>query len=456
MYKKDLKIHFIGIGGIGMSGIAEVLLNLGYQVSGSDLKPSKITRRLSRLGAKICKGHKAENVEGSDVVVYSSAVTQENAEVKSAIAKKITLIPRAEMLAELMRMKYGIAVAGSHGKTTTTSLISHILAHAGFDPTVVIGGRLNSLGTNAKLGQGEFLVAEADESDGSFLSLTPSIAVITNIDREHLNYYGSLEKIKETFSDFINKVPFYGASVICMDDENIQSVIPAIEKRFITYGLKGQADYTADSINFSGFKSEFNVIEHNNALGRIKLKISGIHNIYNSLAAVAVGIELGIKFVDIKEALEGFSGIERRFQVKGRKDGVTVVDDYGHHPTEIKATLKAARENWTGRIVVLFQPHRYSRTQDLLEEFFKSFYDADLLILTDIYAAGEKPIDGIDSNKLYEGIMAHGHKNVSHIKERKDILKHLFKVINKGDLLITLGAGDVYKTGEAFLKGKAS
>ncbi|OGL40900.1 MAG: UDP-N-acetylmuramate--L-alanine ligase [Candidatus Schekmanbacteria bacterium RIFCSPHIGHO2_02_FULL_38_11] len=456
MYKKDLKIHFIGIGGIGMSGIAEVLLNLGYQVSGSDLKPSKVTRRLSRLGAKICKGHRAENAEGADVVVYSSAVTQENAEVKSAITKKITLIPRAEMLAELMRMKYGIAVAGAHGKTTTTSLISQILAHAGFDPTVVIGGRLNSLGTNAKLGQGEFLVAEADESDGSFLSLTPSIAVITNIDREHLNYYGSLEKIKETFSDFINKVPFYGVSVICMDDENIQSIIPAIEKRLITYGLKGQADYTAASINFSGFKSEFDVIEHNNVIGRIKLKISGIHNICNSLAAIAVGIELGIKFDDIKKALEGFSGIERRFQVKGKRDGVTVVDDYGHHPTEIKATLKAARENWTGRIVALFQPHRYSRTQDLLEEFFKSFYDADLLILADIYAAGEKPIDGIDSDKLREGIMAHGHKNVSHIKERKDILKHLFKVTEKGDLLITLGAGDVYKIGEAFLKGRQS
>jgi len=455
MYKKNLRIHFIGIGGIGMSGIAEVLINLGYQVSGSDIKPSKITRRLSKLGAKIYKGHRSENIEGADVVIYSSAVSQENIEVKSALAKKITLIPRAEMLAELMRMKYGIAVAGAHGKTTTTSLISQILAHAKFDPTVVIGGRLNSLGSNAKLGQGEFLVAEADESDGSFLSLSPSIAVITNIDREHLNFYGSLEKIKETFLNFINKVPFYGTSVICMDDENIQSIIPKIEKRFITYGLKGQADYTADSIVFSNFKSEFNVIEHNRILGKISMRISGTHNIYNSLAAVAVGIELGIGFEDIKEALEGFSGIERRFQVKGERNRITVIDDYGHHPTEIKATLKAAKENWKGRIVVVFQPHRYTRTHDLLEEFFTSFYDADLLIITDIYPAGEEPIKGIDSSKLYGGILAHGHKNVSYIQNRKEILRYLFKVTEKGDLLITLGAGDIYKIGEAFLRGES-
>ncbi|OGL41024.1 MAG: UDP-N-acetylmuramate--L-alanine ligase [Candidatus Schekmanbacteria bacterium GWA2_38_11] len=454
MYKKDLKIHFVGIGGIGMSGIAEVLLNLGYKISGSDLKPSKITKRLAKLGAKIYKGHKAENVDGADVVVISSAVLKENVEVRSAAAKKITIIPRAEMLAELMRMKYGIAVAGAHGKTTTTSLISQILAHAELDPTVVIGGRLNSLGSNAKLGQGNFLVAEADESDGSFLRLSPSIAVVTNIDREHLDYYGSLQKIKETFLDFINKVPFYGVSVVCMDDENIQSIIPGIEKRFITYGLKGQADYTANSINFSGFRSEFDVFEHNKILGRICLNISGTHNIYNSLAAVAVGIELGIKFGDIKEALERFSGIERRFQVKGQRHGVTVVDDYGHHPTEIRATLKSARENWDGKIIVLFQPHRYSRTQDLMEEFFTSFYDADVLIITDIYAAGEKAIEGINSSKLYEGIIAHGHKNVIYMPDRKEILKYIGKAASRGDLLITLGAGDVYKIAELFLRGE--
>lgn len=435
-----------------MSGIAEVLLNLGYKVSGSDMKKSQITERLKSLGAEIYYGHSAGNVNGSDVVVVSSAVTADNIEAKSALEQKIAVLRRAEMLSELMRMKYGIAIAGSHGKTTTTSLIASVLAKGGLDPTAVIGGRLNSTGTNAKLGQGEFLVAEADESDGSFMTLNPCIAVATNIDKEHMDFYGDMKKLKETFSAFLNKVPFYGTSVICTDDENIQDIIPLLEKRTITYGFNSQADYTADNLTFAGFESGFDAYFKKEKLGHVKVKLTGRHNVLNSLAAIAVGQELSIPVDTIISAIGEFEGIQRRLQHKGEKDGITVVDDYGHHPSEIRATLQAARSIWSGKIIVLFQPHRYSRTQSLLEEFYRSFYDCDTLVVTDIYPAGEKPIEGIDSDLLSKGIKAHGHKDVHHISEKKEILKFLSLNLAKGDMLITLGAGNVYEIGEEFLK----
>jgi UDP-N-acetylmuramate--alanine ligase len=451
MFKKIKHIHFVGIGGIGMSGIAEVLLNLGYKVSGSDMKESDTTERLGRLGGEIFIGHRAANIASPHVVVISSAVKSDNVEVVAAREKQIPVIPRAEMLAELMRLKYGVAIAGAHGKTTTTSMVATVLAAGGIDPTVVIGGKLNSLGTNAKLGQGEFLVAEADESDGSFLKLSPTIAVVTTIDEEHLDYYKDITEIKDAFLEFINKVPFYGVSILCLDQQHIQALIPKVEKRYQTYGLSSQADYQARDVELRGFGSRFRVVHQGTDLGAFALSVPGVHNISNSLAAVAVARELDVNLEVIRKALNDFSGVQRRFQIKGEVNGVIVVDDYGHHPTEVKATLAAAsRQEY--RVVAVFQPHRYTRTQHLLGEFFTAFNQADKLVITDIYAAGEKPIPGVSGRALYEGVKRHGHKDVTYIAEKETIADHLAGVLRTGDLLITLGAGDVWKIGMEVLE----
>lgn len=454
MYRnvKIKNIHFIGIGGIGMSGIAEVLLNLGYRISGSDAKQTDVTRRLQSLGCDIHYGHRRENVKGAEVVVVSSAIRPNNPEIKAAEEKLIPIIPRAEMLAELMRMKVGIAIAGTHGKTTTTSLIASVLGAGGLDPTVVIGGRLNSLGSNAKLGQGEFLVAEADESDGSFLKLMPTIAVVTNIDPEHLDYYQGIEEIKEAFLDFLNKIPFFGLAVLCLDHPNVQSLLPKLKKRFTTYGLTTQADFQAEEIEFDGLSTTFNVLHQRKEIGRLNLRMPGLHNVYNALATVATAFELDIPFQVIHETLKNFSGVQRRFQIKGEKKGIMVVDDYGHHPVEIMATLRAAKTGWKRRVIAVFQPHRYTRTQALFQDFLAAFYDADTLILTDIYAAGEDRIDGVEAKGLFEGIREYGHKDVIHIPDKGKIVDHLLGVVVPGDMVITLGAGDIWQVSEEMVK----
>ena len=453
MYGRIRKIHFVGIGGIGMSGIAEVLLNLGYQVSGSDLRESEITRRLAALGGEIAYGHRAENIGNADVVVTSTAVRRDNPEVAEAQRNLVPVIPRAEMLAELMRMKYGIAVAGTHGKTTTTSMVATVLTHGGIDPTAVIGGRLDAFGSNAKLGQGKFLVAEADESDGSFLKLSPTIAVVTNIDADHLDYYRDLDEIKATFVDFINKVPFFGVAVLCLDDPNIQSLIPQVRKRFVTYGLNTpQADFSAADIEHSGTRTSFAVLHRGERLGRLSFSMPGRHNVLNALAAVAVAVELELPFVDIAEGFHDFGGVQRRFQIKGEEGGIMVVDDYGHHPAEIKATLSAARSGWDRRVVTVFQPHRYSRTHALFDEFVTAFYQSDHLVVLDVYAAGEEPIEGADARLLTEGIAGHGHKAAHYVPGVDGAVEHLLSAVREGDIVITLGAGNVWQVGEQFLK----
>ncbi len=451
MYGKIKKLHFVGIGGIGMSGIAEVLLNLGYQVSGSDLASSDITERLVSLGAIVYSGHAAENLQNVDVVVTSTAVRAENPEVAEAHRLKIPVIPRAEMLAELMRMKYGVAVAGTHGKTTTTSMVATILAHGGIDPTVVIGGRLDSIGSNAKLGQGDFLVAEADESDGSFMKLSPTIAIVTNIDADHLDYYRDLDEIRETFISFMNKVPFYGVTVICLDDINIQSCIPEISKRFTTYGLSTQADLHATDLTYDGSRTSFRVHNRDGELGQICLHMPGQHNVLNCLAAITVGLELELPFATIAEGLNEFDGVQRRFQIKYDRNDIMVVDDYGHHPTEIIATLKAARNGWDKRIVVVFQPHRYSRTQALYDEFMTAFNESDHLVVMDVYAASEDPIPGVEGADLATGIAGHGHKDVHYIADADAVVEHLKQTVTADDLVLTLGAGNVWRVGEALI-----
>jgi UDP-N-acetylmuramate--alanine ligase len=454
MYRKRKiqHIHFVGIGGIGMSGIAEVLLNLGYHISGSDIKETEVTRRLQALGCEMSYGHRKENVREADVVVVSSAIRQGNPEVDVAEQRLIPVIPRAEMLAELMRMKIGVAIAGTHGKTTTTSLIATVLAAGGLDPTVVIGGRLNSIGSNARLGQGDFLVAEADESDGSFLKLMPTIAVVTNIDPEHLDYYRGIEEIKETFLSFLNKIPFYGLAVLCLDHPNIQSLIPRLKKRFTTYGLTTQADFQAKEIGFEGLSTTFDVIYHNQDIGRLKIRMPGLHNVYNALATLATAFELDIPFQVVQETLRDFSGIQRRFQIKGEKKGILVVDDYGHHPVEIVATLRAARTGWGRRVVAVFQPHRYSRTQALFQDFLTAFNDANVLILTEIYPAGEDRIEGVEAKALFEGIRDYGHKNVTFVADKKEIVAHLLRIVTPGDLVITLGAGDIWQVSDELME----
>jgi UDP-N-acetylmuramate--alanine ligase len=446
------KVHFVGIGGIGMSGIAEVLLNLGYRVSGSDLAESDTTNRLQKLGAEIYAGHRAEYLKEADVVVISSAVRKDNPEVKAAQERLIPVIPRAEMLAELMRMKYGIAIAGTHGKTTTTSMIATVLAHGGLDPTAVIGGKLNSFGSNAKLGQGELLVAEADESDGSFLKLSPTIAIVTNIDPEHLDHYQNLEEIQKAFLEFINKVPFYGLAVLCLDHENVQALIPGVAKRFVTYGLSTQANFRATDISFHGFTTTFRAFKNDQELGQITIQMPGLHSVYNALATIATASELDLNFVVVKEALGSFSGVQRRFQIKGESGGIMVVDDYGHHPAEIKATLSAAKRGWDRRTVVIFQPHRYTRTRDLFKDFLTSFNQADVLFLTGIYPAGEDPIPGVKVQDLYEGIKGHGHKDVTLVLEKDKIIEGVLPRLRPGDMVFTLGAGDIWKVGERLVE----
>jgi len=447
VYRKGLGIHFVGIGGIGMSGIAELLLNLGYRVTGSDLRLSDTTGRLEGAGAKIRSGHGAANVpEDAHVVVVSSAIRPDNEEVAEAHRRKIPVIPRAEMLAELMRMKYGIAIAGTHGKTTTTSMVATVLAAAGWDPTAVVGGKLNSLGSNAKLGSGDFLVAEADESDGSFVKLSPTVAVVTNIDPEHLDYYSGIGQIKETFLHFLNKVPFYGFAVLCVDHPNVLELIPSLQKTYVTYGFSHQADYRADGVVPEGMVNRFRVIRRGEILGDISLTAPGRHNVSNALAAVAVASELGISFDRIREGLADYRGVHRRFQLKGERDGVTVVDDYGHHPAEILATLAAAREVWPDRrIVVGFQPHRYSRTNALFQEFVSAFHDADLLLVFDVYPAGEEPIPGASGERLCEAIRDHGHKAVFYAGKAAEAAGDVLPRLLPGDIFLTMGAGDVWK-----------
>jgi len=362
------------------------------------------------------------------------------------------VIPRAEMLAELMRMKYGVAIAGTHGKTTTTSMIATVLAHGGLDPTAVIGGKLNIFGSNAKLGQGELLVAEADESDGSFLKLSPTIAVVTNIDPEHLDHYRDLEEIQKAFLEFINKVPFYGLAILCLDHENVQALIPQVKKRYVTYGLSSQANYRADQISFQGAETSFLVFENDRELGQVSIQMPGMHSVYNALATIAAALELDLKFSSVQEALRSFSGVQRRFQIKDEPGGIMIVDDYGHHPAEIKATLSAAKSGWGRRTVVVFQPPRYPRTRDLLREFFTAFNQADVLFLLDIYPAGEDPIPGVKAENLYEGIKGHGHKDITLIHDKRDVLNHLLLRLKPGDMVITLGAGDVWKIGEGLIQ----
>jgi UDP-N-acetylmuramate--alanine ligase len=452
MYGKIEKIHFVGIGGIGMSGIAEVLLNLGYKVSGSDLRPSETTERLASLGGEIHIGHARENLVDVDVVVTSTAVRDDNPEVVEAQALMIPVIPRAEMLAELMRMKYGIAIAGTHGKTTTTSMVATVLAHGGIDPTIVIGGKLNTLGSNAKLGQGKFLVAEADESDGSFMKLSPTIAVVTNIDADHLDFYSGIEEIKDIFVDFINKVPFFGLAVLCLDDRNIAEVIPRVKKRFITYGLSTQADIRATHIRHAGNSTSFTAHYRGDRMGDISFSMPGGHNVLNALACIAVAMELDVPFERIREGFAQFGGVGRRFQIKGEVREIMVVDDYGHHPAEIRATLAAAKKGWPERrLVVAFQPHRYTRTKELFDEFVTAFYDADVLLLTDIYAASEKPIEGVSADLLAGAIRRHGQKDVTYIAEREEIAGHLAGIVLPGDIVLTLGAGNIWQAGESLL-----
>src|SRR5499427_4867311 len=452
MFKKYQQLHFVGIGGVGMSGIAEVLLNLGYRITGSDQKRNETVERLERLGAKVYTGHEPSHIEGAHVVVYSSAVARDNVEVHVARQRGVPVIPRAEMLAELMRLKYGIAIAGTHGKTTTTSMVAEVLGAAGLDPTVVVGGRVHGLGANARLGRGEFLVAEADESDGSFLKLSPTIAVVTTVDAEHLDHYASLDEIRAAFLQFVNKVPFYGAAVVCLDEPNIQRMIPDIEKRVITYGLESGADLTARRLSFSGLRSRFEVLQRGHVLGPATLQVPGRHNVLNSLAAVAVGLDLEVPFERIQVALAGFAGVQRRFQIKGEAQGVLVVDDYGHHPAEVRATLAAAKAGFDRRVITVFQPHRYTRTHHLRREFLTAFYQSDVLIVMDIYPAGEAPISGVHARDLAEGIAAHVHREVHYMdSDPPAILDYLCQSTRSGDLVLTLGAGDVGQLGAELL-----
>ena len=452
MFKRYQQIHFVGIGGSGMSGVAEILLNLGYRVTGSDQKRNEAVERLEQLGAKVFVGHEAGHVEGAHVVVYSSAVSRDNIEVQVARQRGIPVIPRAEMLAELMRLKYGIAVAGTHGKTTTTSMIGAVLSEGRLDPTIVVGGRVTNLGSNARLGQGEYLVAEADESDGSFLKLAPTLAVVTTVDAEHLDHYGTLDAIRDAFVTFVNKVPFYGAAILCLDQPNIQLLIPRIDKRIITYGLESGADLVARRLHLSGLTGRFEVFQRGTSLGECTLQVPGRHNVLNALAAITVALDLEIPFLTIQKALAGFTGVQRRFQVRGQAGGVTVIDDYAHHPVEIRATLAAAKAGFDQRVVTIFQPHRYTRTYHLREAFLTAFNQADVLIVMDIYPAGEAPIPGVNAADLADAIHAHGHRDVTYLgHDRARVIDHVINITRPGDLVITLGAGDVSQLGAELL-----
>ena len=451
MFASSQQVHFIGIGGIGMSGIAEILLTMGYAVSGSDLRASATTERLEELGAIVYMGHAAENVVASDVIVTSSAVAKDNAEVVEARRRKIPVIQRAEMLAELMRLKYGIAIAGMHGKTTTTSMIAAVLAGGGLDPTVVVGGRVDALGSNARLGHSQYLVAEADESDRSFLKLPPILAVVTNLDREHMDTYRDVADIENAFVEFMGKVPFYGAVTACIDNAMLRTVLPRVARRVYTYGESEDADFQLQMLTKPvGCHAAFEVSLHGLVLGPFRLHVPGRHNVLNATAAVAVGLQLGIAPDKIAEGLETFRGVDRRFQIKGEWRGVTVVDDYGHHPTEVRATLAAARECGFGRVLVLFQPHRYTRTRDLMDEFGKAFVDADLVSVLDIYAASESPIPGISGEGLALAIEGPEVEYASSIQAG---VERLAREARDGDVILTLGAGSVSQAGAMLLEG---
>lgn len=458
MFERYRTIHFVGIGGIGMSGIAEVLHNLGYEVTGSDLKASDTIARLRDMGIKVSIGHRPENIDDAHVVVISSAVSDENPEVIAAREKSVPVIPRAEMLAELGRLKYGILIAGAHGKTTTTSLIATILGNAGLDPTVVIGGKLRATGSNARLGRGDFIIAEADESDGSFLKLTPAIAVVTNIDREHMDFFKNMDALKDAFVSFINKVPFYGLSILCIENELVREILPRVHRRYVTYGFSEEADVSAANVEKGFMSTSFDVKYKGQDMGRFFVPMPGMHSILNSLASIIVAAELKVDVRGIREALRGFRGIQRRFEFKGDAEGIKFFDDYGHHPAEIRATLRAARESLghsdvkEGRVFVLFQPHRYTRTRDLLEEFGSSFSDADVLFVMDIYAAGEKPIGGVNAETLVRAVRESGHRDPVHIPDKNVMIETIMKKLRPGDLFITIGAGDVWKAGEEILK----
>jgi UDP-N-acetylmuramate--alanine ligase len=450
MYGRTRRIHLIGIGGSGMSGIAEVLLNMGYQVSGSDLKASEVTDRIIRLGGRVFIGHAASNVEGAQVVVYSSAVTSDNPELLAATAAGVPVIARADMLAELMRTKYGIAVGGAHGKTTTTSMIAAVLARGGLDPTIVVGGRLHALGTNARLGHGPFMVAEADESDGSFLRLAPALSVITNIDLEHVDHYASLEEIRNAFVYFANRVPFYGVTVLCADDPQVRAILGSVRKRMLLYGTAQDADVRAEDIRLRADGSRFRVVAHGRVQGEVELHQPGHHNVLNALAAVAVGLEVEIGFAHVAEALAAFVGVSRRFELRGEAGGVRVIDDYAHHPTEIRATLTAAAAS-SGRRLVVFQPHRYSRTQALAEEFGQAFGQADRVWVLDVYGAGEKPIEGVSGRTVADSARRIGATHVCFVPDSETVVAEVASEARSGDTVMTLGAGDVWKLGESIL-----
>jgi UDP-N-acetylmuramate--alanine ligase len=443
-FRNFQRIHLVGIGGSGMSGIAEVLLSTGYAVSGSDLKASAVTERLRKQGAVIHEGHHAENVHGAHVVVISSAVHGDNVEVIEAHRLKIPVIPRAEMLAELMRLKYGIAIAGAHGKTTTTSLVASVLAAANLDPTFVVGGRVNHVGSNARVGQGDYMVVEADESDRSFLLLAPVIAVITTIDREHLDQYSSLEEIQDAFLQFANRVPFYGGVILCVDEPNVQAILPRVKRPVVTYGTSSQADLVISDVKLEGLSSEFRLTYHGDDLGVFRLPSPpGIHNVRNAAAAAAVGLFLNVPADLIRAGLAKFSGVGRRFEIKGTFGGVTLIDDYGHHPAEIRATLDAARGCNYKRLLVFFQPHRYTRTQGLWDDFRRSFNQADILVVTEIYAAGEAPIDGTTGEKLAAAISAAGHKRVLYTSTMQAGTEYLLREARPGDAILAIGAGSI-------------
>jgi UDP-N-acetylmuramate--alanine ligase len=457
MFFKPQQLHFTGIGGIGMSGIAEILLNLGYQITGSDLKLSPITDRLTRLGARVFEGHAASNIDGAQAIVVTSAVNEQNPEIAEARRRKIPVIPRGELLAELMRLKFGIAIAGSHGKTTTTSMTAAILSHAGLDPTVVVGGRVGTMGgSNARLGKSNFLVVESDESDGSFLKLSPILAIVTNIDREHLDHYPSITEIRAAFTEFINKVPFYGAAILCIDDENIQQILPGIRRRIISYGTIAQANLQITGSDLGHLSSTFGLRFNEEDLGEFRVAVPGRHNVLNATAAIAVSLELGVKPEMIREGLASFSGVDRRFQLRGQHDGITVVDDYGHHPTEVRATLAAARACNYQRIHVIFQPHRYTRTQFLMDDFAKAFHEADHVYLLDIYAASEKPIEGVSSEVLAERLRSFGHRSVEYSGTPENAVSAVLERAREGDLVLTLGAGNVWQVGDKILSALKS
>lgn len=456
MPEKTRHVHFVGIGGIGMSGIAEVLLTLGFTVSGSDIERSPITDRLVSLGATVWRGHEAEHVRGSDVVVVSSAIGADNPEVSAAQRLGIPVMPRTKMLAELMRVRTGIAVAGAHGKTTTTSLAAAVLDAAGLDPTIVVGGRVKSLKTNARLGAGTYIVAEADESDGSFVQLTPVYAIITNVDAEHLDFYGGMEHIFEGFVRFARQVPFHGAVICCSDDPNVRTIMARFDRRIVTYGLGDDAEVRGVDVAVRRGGASFAVEVRGDRRGEIFLAVPGEHNVLNALGVCALADELGIPFDTVREAFAVFEGVARRFEIKGERDGILFIDDYGHHPTEVRAVVTTARETYDRRLVVVYQPHRYTRTRDVHERFADCFAGADEVFVTDIYPAGERPIPGISGELVYRAVLRGGHGAVHYIAERDALFRAVLEAMRPGDLVLTLGAGDVWKLGEELLRGKGS